>query len=98
MPSKYTIGVDFGTLSGRAVLVRVSDGAEIANAVSEYSHGVIDDRLPESNVKLEPDWALQDPDDYIRVFAETIPAVLKQSGVSPDDVIGIGIDFTACTM
>ncbi len=98
MSSKYTIGVDFGTLSGRAVLVRVSDGAEIANAVSEYSHAVIDERLPESNVKLEPDWALQDPDDYIRVFAEAIPAVLKQSGVSPADVIGIGIDFTACTM
>jgi L-ribulokinase len=85
-------------LSGRAVLVRVSDGAEIANAVSEYSHAVIDDRLPESNVKLEPDWALQDPDDYIRVFAEAVPVVLAQSGVSPDDVIGIGIDFTACTM
>jgi L-ribulokinase len=96
--SKYAIGVDFGTLSGRAVLVRVRDGAEIASAVSEYSNAVIDDSLPESGVKLEPDWALQDPDDYIRVFAETIPAVLKESGVSPDDVIGIGIDFTACTM
>jgi L-ribulokinase len=98
MSSKYTIGVDFGTLSGRAVLVRVNDGAEIANAVSEYSHAVIDERLPESNVKLEPDWALQDPDDYMRVFVETIPVVLQQSGVSPDDVVGIGIDFTACTM
>jgi L-ribulokinase len=95
---KYAIGVDFGTLSGRAVLVRLSDGAEIATAVSDYSNAVIDETLPESGVKLEPDWALQDPDDYIRVFAETIPAVLKQSGVSPDDVIGIGIDFTACTM
>jgi L-ribulokinase len=97
-PPKYAIGVDFGTLSGRAVLVRLSDGAEIATAVSDYSNAVIDEVLPESGVKLEPDWALQDPDDYIRVFAETIPAVLKHSGVSPDDVIGIGIDFTACTM
>jgi L-ribulokinase len=95
---KYTIGIDFGTLSGRAVLVRVSDGAEIATAVSEYSHGVIDERLPDSNARLEPDWALQDPDDYLRVFGETIPAVLKQSGISPEDVIGLGIDFTACTM
>jgi len=95
---KYTIGVDFGTLSGRALLVRVSDGAEVATAVSDYSNAVIDERLPDSGVKLEPDWALQDPDDYIRVFAEAIPAVLRQSGVSPDDVIGIGIDFTACTM
>jgi L-ribulokinase len=96
--TNYAIGVDFGTLSGRAVLVRVSDGAEIATAVSEYSHAVIDEHLPESNVQLEPDWALQDPDDYLRVFAEAIPAVLKQSGVSADQVVGVGIDFTACTM
>lgn len=98
MSSKYTIGIDFGTLSGRVVLVRVEDGAEVATAVSEYANGVIDARLPDSQRPLEPDWALQDPDDYIRVLTEAIPAVLAQSGVSPDDVIGIGIDFTACTM
>ena len=96
--TKYAIGVDFGTLSGRAVLVRVRDGAEMAEAVYNYSNAVIDERLPESNVPLEHDWALQDPDDYLRVFAATIPVVLKQSGVSADDVIGLGIDFTACTM
>ena len=96
--NRYAIGVDFGTLSGRAVLVRVSDGVEIATAVSEYSHGVIDERLPDSNVPLEPDWALQDPDDYLRVYAEAIPAVMKQSGVAAEDVVGVGIDFTACTM
>jgi L-ribulokinase len=96
--SRYAIGVDFGTLSGRAILVRVSDGVEIATAVSEYSNGVIDERLPDSQVHLEPDWALQDPDDYLRVFQQAVPAVLKQAGVSPMDVVGIGIDFTACTM
>ncbi|HEY3290867.1 MAG TPA: ribulokinase, partial [Anaerolineae bacterium] len=96
--TRYVIGVDFGTLSGRAVLVRVSDGMEIASSVSEYSHGVIDERLPDSQVTLEPDWALQDPDDYLRVFSQAIPAVLAKSGVSADDVIGVGIDFTACTM
>jgi L-ribulokinase len=95
---RYTIGVDFGTLSGRAVLVRVGDGAEVATAVSEYRNGVIDERLPESGLQLEPDWALQDPDDYLRVFAEAIPAVLRASGVAPEEIIGIGIDFTACTM
>src|SRR5262245_61275306 len=95
--NRYAIGGDFGTLSGRAVLVRVSDGAEIATAVSEYSHGVIDERLPESNVQLGPDWALQDPDDYLRVFEQAIPAVLKQSGIAAEDVVGVGIDFTACT-
>jgi L-ribulokinase len=96
--SKYTIGVDFGTESGRAVLVDVSNGQEIATAVYPYSNGVIDEKLPGTQIHLEPDWALQDPQDYIRTFQNTIPAVLKESGVDPADVIGVGIDFTACTM
>jgi L-ribulokinase len=96
--TKYTIGVDFGTESGRAVLVNVSNGKEIATAVYPYSNGVIDEKLPGTEIRLEPDWALQDPQDYIRTFQNTIPAVLQQSGVDPADVIGIGIDFTACTM
>ncbi|MBC7877185.1 MAG: ribulokinase [Anaerolineales bacterium] len=96
--TKYTIGVDFGTESGRAVLVDISNGKEIATAVYPYSHGVIDEQLPDSKVRLEPDWALQDPQDYIRVFQNTIPAVLKESGVDASDVIGVGVDFTACTM
>jgi L-ribulokinase len=96
--SKYTIGVDFGSESGRAVLVDVANGKEVATAVYPYSHGVIDEKLPDTEIKLELDWALQDPQDYVRVFKNTIPAVLKESGVNADDVIGIGIDFTACTM
>jgi L-ribulokinase len=97
---KYSIGVDFGTESGRAVLVDVANGKELANSVYKYTHGVIDETLPvEGNpVQLEPDWALQDPEDYIRTFKNTIPAVLQQSGIDPADVIGVGIDFTACTM
>jgi L-ribulokinase len=95
---KYSIGVDFGTESGRAVLVDVSTGREVATAVYPYSHGVIDEKLPDSDVLLEPDWALQDPLDYVRTFQTTIPAVLKGSGVDPADVIGVGVDFTACTM
>ena len=95
---KYAIGVDFGTESGRAVLVDVSDGAEIATSVHKYANGVIDEKLPGSGVRLEPDWALQDPNDYIETFKQTIPAVLKSSGVNPADVIGVGIDFTACTI
>lgn len=95
---KCAIGVDFGTLSGRAVIVGVADGKELATAVHQYSNGVIDEFLPGSDLRLEPDWALQDPNDYIEVFKNTIPAVLKESGVDPAGVIGIGIDFTACTM
>lgn len=98
--AKYAIGVDFGTESGRAVLVDVADGREVAVAVYPYSHGVIDEKLPvhDGEVRLPPDWALQDPEDYLRTFQVAIPAVLKASGVHPADVIGVGIDFTACTM
>jgi L-ribulokinase len=95
---KYAIGVDFGTESGRAVLVEVGTGHESATAVYPYANGVIDDKLPESGLSLPPDWALQDPEDYLRTFQVTIPHVLRQAGVSPEDVIGVGIDFTACTM
>jgi len=97
---KYSVGVDFGTESGRAVLVDVSDGREVATSVYAYQNGVIDERLPipGKDIVLEPDWALQDPEDYLRTFQRTIPAVLKESGIDPADVIGVGIDFTACTM
>lgn len=97
---KYAIGVDFGTESGRAVLVEVGTGREIATSVYPYKNRVIDEYLPVDGtpVRLEPEWAVQDPEDYIRTYQRTIPTVLKESGVDPTDVIGIGIDFTACTM
>jgi len=98
MEKKYSIGVDFGTLSGRAVLVDISNGNEIATAVHAYKHGVIDEFLPNSTTKLPPDWALQHPADYLEVLQTTIPAVLKQANVNAEYIIGIGIDFTACTM
>lgn len=94
---KYAIGVDFGTESGRAVLVDISDGSEVATSVYVYANGVIDEKLPGSDILLPPDWALQDPQDYLEVFKQ-IPAILAQSGVDPADVIGLGIDFTACTV
>jgi L-ribulokinase len=98
--SKYAIGVDFGTESGRAVLVDVADGREVATAVYPYSHAVMDEKLPipGKEIRLEPDWALQDPQDYIRTFQNAVPAVMEASGVKAEHVIGVGIDFTACTM
>lgn len=95
---KYSLGIDFGTLSERTILVDAADGREIATSVYDYPNGVIDDRLPETNEKLPPDWALQDPADYLRALEITVPAVLKEAGVSAEDVIGIGVDFTACTV
>jgi L-ribulokinase len=95
---KYAIGVDYGTESGRAVLVDVATGEEIATAVHPYGDGVIDETLPGTEDQLPPDFALQNPQDYIEVLRVTIPAVLKESGVVAEDVIGVGTDFTACTM
>lgn len=98
--TKYTVGIDFGTESGRAVLVEVATGREVASAVYPYQHGVIDQKLPLPGkaIRLDPDWALQDPQDYIRTIQKTIPAVLAETGIDPADVVGLGIDFTACTM
>ncbi len=95
---QYSIGIDFGTESGRTVLVDVTTGEELATSVYEYKDGVIDEVLPDTNVNLGPDFALQNPRDYIETIKVTIPAVLKESGVDPEDIIGLGTDFTACTM
>ncbi len=95
--AKYSIGVDYGTLSGRALIVNNETGEELSSAVYEYPHSVMSECLP-SGKKLGFDWALQHPQDYLDVLYNTIPAVLKESGVSKDDVVGIGLDFTACTI
>jgi L-ribulokinase len=92
--SHWVIGIDFGTLSGRAMLVDAADGREIASAVYEYPHGVIDEALP-SGRRLPPEWALQDPRDYLEVLRHVIPQVIRDSGVDPADIVGLGIDFTA---
>ncbi|HYH88983.1 MAG TPA: ribulokinase [Solirubrobacteraceae bacterium] len=92
-----TVGIDFGTLSGRAVVVRVADGEELGSAVHEFESGVMDDVLRSSGAKLPPDWALQDPDDYVSVLRTAVPEALKAAGVDAEQVVGIGIDFTAST-
>ncbi|MBH0009702.1 ribulokinase [Salinibacterium sp. UTAS2018] len=95
---QFVIGVDFGTLSGRAVVVRVSDGAELGAGVHDYSHAVMDSTLASSGQALPPEWALQVPSDYVDVLKHAVPAALTASGVDPAQVIGIATDFTACTM
>ena len=94
---QYVVGVDFGTLSGRALVVRVSDGAELGTAVHEYAHGVLDRELADGT-PLPPDWALQVPEDYRQVLRTAVPQAVQAAGIDPVDVIGIATDFTACTM
>jgi L-ribulokinase len=91
------IGVDFGTLSGRAVVVRAGDGAELGAAVQAYPNGVIERELPASGERLAPQWALQDPEDYLDVLRRAVPAAVEAAGIAPADVIGIATDFTAST-
>jgi L-ribulokinase len=98
MTARYTMGLDFGTESVRALLVDVADGRSVATAVERYADGVIDERLPGTSGRLPPDWALQNPSDWLTGLERTIASVLMQSGVDAGHVIGIGIDFTSCTV
>ena len=68
MSEKYVIGLDYGTLSGRGVLVRVSDGEILNSFVCNYPHAVMDETLCETGEKLPENWALQVPHDYVEVL------------------------------
>ena len=92
----HVIGVDFGTLSGRALVVRVRDGEELGEAEHPYAHGVISEEL--AGAPLPPNWALQDPQDYLDVLRHAVPAAVGAAGIDPESVIGIATDFTACTV
>lgn len=94
---KYVVGVDFGTLSARALVVELESGKGIAEAVGEYSHGVLDKKLP-SGKPLKSGTALQVPSDYIKALSESVRGALKKAKVNPCDVIGLGIDFTSSTV
>lgn len=97
MPSRYALGIDFGTESARALLVNVLNGREVATHVMNYPHGVMDEQLP-TGPKLGKDWALQHPQDWLTTLRATVRKVMKTSAVKPEEVIGIGIDLTACTV
>jgi len=94
---KYTIGIDFGTLSGRCVVVDCENGRELAEAVCEYPNAVLDTQLP-CGKKLPAHYALQYPADYLQVLKTAVPEAVKKAGIAPEKVAGIGIDFTACTI
>src|SRR5215217_1914998 len=95
---RYSIGLDFGTESVRALVVDVRSGHVAGQAAESYPHGVIDERLPASATNLPPDYALQHPQDWLDSLAAALRAALRAGGAAADDVIGIGVDFTSCTM
>lgn len=82
---EYVIGVDFGTLSCRAVLVD-RDGELIQSGMMEYPHGVI---------ATARNGARQEPADYLMTMEY---AVRKAARGYETRVVGIGVDFTSCTV
>ncbi|MBQ8311297.1 MAG: ribulokinase [Clostridia bacterium] len=93
----YVIGIDYGTLSGRCVVVDTTTGTEIAESVLPYPHAVMDEQLP-SGERLPSSYALQHPQDYLDVLRVTIRDAMQKAGVTPDQIAGLGMDFTACTL
>ena len=95
---RYVLGIDFGTLSGRALLVNAHTGQEVAWADHPYKNGVIEETLPGRKKRLKPLTSLQDPADYIEVLKRAVPRVMGLAKAKPEQVLGIGVDFTSCTM
>ena len=96
--ASYAIGVDFGTESGRAALLDLASGELLATSVVRYPSAVIDRTLPSTGERLPDDWALQDPDDWVTVVEQALPEVIESAGVRRDQVVGLGVDFTSCTV
>ena len=95
--AKYSIGVDYGTLSARALLVDLTDGREVCESVYEYPHAILTNDYFDGIPLINTD-AFQHPQDYLDALVSTIKDVLETSGVSPSDIVGIGFDFTSCTV
>lgn len=98
MREKYVIGLDYGTESGRAILVQCSDGSILASVEQKYRHGVIDTNLPGGGEKLPNHYALQYPEDYLEALIDMVREVKRKSGVEAEEIIGLSIDFTASTV
>lgn len=94
---RYSLGLDFGSLSGRAVLLDLETGAETADAVVEYAHAVMSETLPDGT-PLDDAWALQHPNDYLDVLRNAIREVIRIAGITPDQIVGVGLDCTASTV
>lgn len=96
--SGYTIGIDYGSESGRVLVVDVSTGEIKGMHVQPYEHAVIIDTLPDGVTSIPNGAALQHPADYLEVMEIGIPCALNQAGIQPSQIIGLGVDFTSSTV
>ncbi|MCM1123306.1 MAG: ribulokinase [Eubacterium sp.] len=94
--NKYVIGLDYGTLSARAVMAEVHNGEVIAESIYPYPHGILR-TAPGTETELPADFAIQEIDDYVDAMYHTIRTVVEESGCKTENVIGIGIDATSST-
>lgn len=97
MSASYTIGLDYGTNSVRALIVNTANGREVGTAVWEYEHGTQGVIL-----SRDPNLARQHPADYLKGAEVTIRQALAEAkrnvrGFKPDQVVGIGVDTTGST-
>ena len=98
MSHRHAVGLDFGTESVRVIVVRLADGRIVGQADQSYRHGVIDRQLPDSGRRLPPDYALQHPQDWLDAAGTASRRAIREARIDPQTVIGIGVDFTSCTM
>ncbi|MBX5319428.1 ribulokinase [Staphylococcus caprae] len=92
----YSIGIDYGTASGRVILVDTSNGEMISSYEETYEHGTIAETL--NGEAIPRNYFLQNADDYLHVLENGVKHVLEESKVNKNDVLGIGVDFTSCTI
>ena len=95
---EYTIGIDFGAKTVTAILVDVSNGKIKSTSNYNYSNGIIIGKLPDTEIELEEGWALQNPKDYINALKRTVPKLIQDSQIDPDQIIGIGTAFVGSTL
>lgn len=98
MREHFSIGIDFGTLSARAILINADTGREAATSIYGYQDSVIDKYLPDTSIELPPEFALQNPWDYKNALEALLKDIWKQANISPGKIISIGVDFTSCTV
>lgn len=94
---QYTLGLDFGTLSVRALFFDLDTGEEAGTTEFTYPHGVMNQCLPDGT-KLPPDFALEHPQDFLDGITAVVREGMAKLDLQPEQVVGIGLDVTSATI